>query len=84
MQGDDKTYTVYDVVKKLIGEISPVGETNEDNRRFENLQELTKLVDQLVMDIDNVSCKKDSYEHSVKKAGEFAYDFLTNNLGIIE
>ena len=28
----------YEVVKKLIGEVDPVGETHIDNERFENLK----------------------------------------------
>lgn len=36
----------HDVVVKLIGYILPVGETNEDHKRLENLHEMLKLVDQ--------------------------------------
>ena len=31
---------VVDVVRKLIGPIDPIGESNADDRRFDNLNEL--------------------------------------------
>ena len=45
--------TNYDVVKKLIGEVRPVGETNEDNRRLENLKALCELMDEIHTDRQN-------------------------------
>jgi len=74
---------IYDVVKKLVGEIEPVGETYTDNARFENLKVMTELVDSLVKDIDYVGMEKDRHEYSRKRAGEFANKFLTQ-LGIVE
>ena len=67
---------IYDVVKKLAGNVSPVGETNEDNRRFENLKQTTELIDRLVFDIVDASKNKDRQEYSMKKAGTYAYKFL--------
>lgn len=76
--------TLYDVVKKLTGPIDPVGETNTDNARFENLKALTGLVDKLVFDIDRVSMQgKGRAEYSIKRARDFANNFL-NDLGIEE
>jgi len=78
------TMTLYDVVKKLTGPIDPVGETNTDNARFENLKALTELVDKLVFDIDKVNMLgKGRAEYSIKRAREFANSFL-NDLGIEE
>lgn len=75
---------VYAIVKKLIGDIEPVGETNTDKKRFTNLEATTKLVDALLTDIDNVAYEyKDRHEHSVKKAAQFAGEFLTK-IGIEE
>lgn len=69
--------TIHEVVKKLIGEIAPVGETNTDNARFENLKAMTELVDLLLSDIDNVANEnKDRQEFSMKRAGEFASGFF--------
>jgi len=68
--------TNYDVVRKLIGGIEPAGESSGDERRFENLKNLTTLVELLVYDIQAVSQSKISHEHSVKRAGEYADKFL--------
>jgi len=75
--------TNYDVVKKLIGPINPVGETNTDNERFENLKAMCELVDQLLTDIDDVAYKnKDRHELSMKRAGEYASKFY-DKIGIV-
>ena len=74
-----------DVVKKLIGKINPVGETNTDNERFENLKAMCKLVNNLIIDIDDMAYQnKDAKEFSVKMASEYASKFLTKTLGIAE
>jgi len=66
----------YDVVKKLIGPITAVGESNEDARRFGNLHKTCDLVDQLLQDIFNASYSKTRVEYSMKKIGERAEKFL--------
>ncbi len=67
---------LYDVVTKLIGPIKPIGETGEDNKRFENLKAMTELVDKLLTDIDDVAYdNKDRQEYSMKRAGEYASSF---------
>lgn len=68
--------TPYEIVNKIIGNTSPVGETNEDNIRLENLRQLCGLVEKLINDIEYVKRFKDSQEYSVKIAGEYAEDFL--------
>ena len=52
-----------DVVRKLIGPVNPIGESNTDEERFENLKTLTELVDFLVGDIDQVLT---AYENPTK------------------
>lgn len=74
-----------EIVNKIIGPIGPVGETNQDERRFENLKNMCVLVDELVQQIDNVACyNKDRVEYSMKQAGEYAFKFLKKDLGITE
>jgi len=74
--------TNYDVVRKLIGEVNPIGETNEDNKRYENLKELTLLTGDLLAVINDVAIRhKDSHEFSVKRSGEHAIKFI-NKLGV--
>ena len=74
---------LYEVVKKLVGEINPVGETRIDDQRFENLKAMTELVDNLLGDIDRVIPNKDRAEYSMKRAGEFADKFF-DKIGIVE
>ncbi|HDO36652.1 MAG TPA: hypothetical protein ENH07_10230 [Nitrospirae bacterium] len=75
---------VYEVVKKLIGPIRPIGETNTDNINFENLRVMTELVDKLLADIDDVGYSyKDNCQFTMKRASNFARNFQTD-IGIIE
>ena len=74
--------TNHEIVKKIIGEINPIGETQTDDERFENLKAMTELVDQLISDIYILANKnKDRYEFSMSRAGKFADKFL-DELGI--
>jgi hypothetical protein len=59
----------YEIITKLIGPIQPVGESNEDSKRLDNLTATTDLIDKLLMDVMNASNVKDRYEHSMKQIG---------------
>lgn len=73
----------HEVVNRLIGPIDPVGSSDKDEVRFENLEAMCKLVTKLVQGIDRVYYEnKGRSEHSIKKAADFAKNFLTNDLGI--
>lgn len=62
-----------DVVMKLIGNIEPVGSTDIDIKRFENLVQLCALTKELIFEIEKVAIdNKDRPEFSMKKAGEYA------------
>lgn len=76
------TYT--EIVIKLVGDIYPAGASHLDDKRFENLKEMCKLVNDLVTEIDYVACQAGRHEHSIKIMGEYAKDFLTRTLGITE
>ncbi len=68
---------LHEIVKKLVGLIKPIGETNTDNERFENLKVLCHLIENLMMDIEDMAYyNKNSHEFSVKRAGEFGDKFL--------
>jgi hypothetical protein len=73
-----------EIVKKLIGKINPIGETNTDAERFENLKEVCKLIDELHIEIDDIAYRnKDSKKFSVKRSVDYINQFL-DNLGIKE
>lgn len=66
-----------DVVMKLVGPISPIGETNYDRGVLENAKVLTQLVDDLLTDIDQVaSDNKDRHQHSMALVGEHCSEFF--------
>lgn len=71
--------TNYDVVKKLIGEITPVGESYEDAKRLENLKEMCKLMEEIQYDIAYIAhVFKDDNRGSVKPFSDYANKFLNN------
>ncbi len=75
---------LYDVVTKLVGPTRPVGETREDDLRFENLKTLTVLVDRLLTDIGDIEADNaNRVEFSMQRSGEFCAKFL-DRLGIRE
>lgn len=67
---------VYEVVIKLIGEIKPIGESFEDERRFKQLEIMCDLVDRLLFQISDVIPDKERHECSMKRAGEYADNFF--------
>jgi hypothetical protein len=75
---------MYEVVKKLIGPINPVGVSEDDEIRFDNLKRMTVLVDMLLTDIDAIVVDhKDSHMGSCQNAANFAAGFY-DHLGIVE
>jgi len=76
---------VHEVVEKLVGEINPVGETNTDNKRFENLKVMTELANELLMDITDVGFRyRNNQQFSMKRASNFAKNFLTEEIVILQ
>jgi hypothetical protein len=65
-------FEVYDVVKKLIGEVQPVGDSSADEFRMRNLKVMTDLVERLLADIVRVALQAGRQESSVRQAGKFA------------
>lgn len=70
--------TNYEIVKKIIGQIKPVGSTEIDNERFENLKATIELVEVLMAEIEYVAKGSNAHEYSIKRAGEYASDFLSS------
>lgn len=66
-----------EIVKKLIGNVKPLGESHKDKNRLKNLVEMCHLIQDL-NDIlfDIVIENKDAYENSVKQSVDYANNFL--------
>ena len=71
-----KAETVIEVVEKLIGGVEAIGETNYDNKAYENLDVMIKVCYALLDDIYKSSQTKDCPQYSMKKIGTHAYKFL--------
>lgn len=68
---------IYDVVMKLVGPIDPAGDASIDPDRLENLKALCDLTELFLVDINHIAVHNShSHEHSVKKAGDYASQFL--------
>ncbi len=72
----EANYTTSDLVKRVIGPISPVGESHTDEKRYQNLEHMIEVVNRLLYEIWRVSENKNRVEFSMKKAGQTAYEFL--------
>ncbi len=68
--------TIQEVTNKLIGPVRPVGETHEDNIRFENLKALCEVIDRLMGDVSDVRAYSHSSEFSKVRAAEYAANFI--------
>ena len=66
----------YEVVKKLIGSVEPVGATNTDKVRFENLSKHIDLTDALLDDLFKVANNFNRPEYSMSRAGKEAQKYL--------
>jgi hypothetical protein len=59
----------YEVVKKLIGTIEPIGDSSIDERIFKNLKKMIDLVDMMIIDLEEIVPMRFRQEASIKKAG---------------
>lgn len=84
MTDNEKSLYQSEVIKKIIGPITPMGKSELDSTRLENLKEMCFVVSELIGEIRYVSRSKDNYESSVKAIGEYADKYLRNELGIQE
>jgi len=68
--------TNYDVVKRLIGNVMPIGETRQDEINFEHLKQTCDLVSLLLDDIGRAASITSNKEFSIRRSQDFARDFL--------
>ena len=69
---------IKEIVQKLVGSITPSGDSHLDTKRLENLKEMCYLVKDLLYEINFVARDKDRYEASMKEMGVYARKFLDN------
>ena len=74
----DRIENLYPVVKRLLGQIDPVGSTHVDEIRLENLNDTIDLIERLFHDVYQVSKQSNRMEHSISLAGKKANTFIKN------
>ena len=65
-----------EIVNRLIGPIQPVGDSNVDRKRLENLKAQIDLVHDLLEEIIEVRKNKSRHESSMKHMGKTADEFI--------
>lgn len=73
----EKIDNVYEITKRLLGYIEPLGQSSMDEIRLSNLESTIDLVERLTKDIIYVARNKNSYENSVKAIGTRADRFIS-------
>ena len=71
-----KIENVFDITTILLGAIEPLGESNIDGVRFENLTQTIEITEDLIDKIIMVARHKDRHEFSMNKAGKEADKFI--------
>ena len=71
-----KAETVIEVVKTLVGEVNAAGSTHIDKERLENLEVMTKVIDELIEEVICSAGTKDDYRYSMQQIGEYAFGWL--------
>ncbi len=73
---------IYDVVKKLVGSIDPVGSSHIDKESFENLKVMIQLMADIHTDLDRILYEnKNKHEQSIKDSVECINRFF-DSIGI--
>lgn len=67
-----KTFDSYEVVKKLLGPINPIGESSVDRERLENLDQTAKLIHKLVREVEYIANDHNNGEASLIAASKKA------------
>ena len=80
----------HDIVQRLCGMIEPVGDSNVDEIRLDNLEDTIFVAERLIDDILNIVKYKSEWQHSMSVAGHRAerfqdelYERLADSYGLI-
>ena len=67
---------IADMVMKIVGEIEPTGDANEDKKRFMSLLKLENTVDLLLEEIYHILPYQDKFASSMWKIGNESWVWL--------
>lgn len=73
----DNLYTTHQIARRLIGEITPIAESREDEKRLYNVSETNILICNLIDEIIDIARYKYSQEASAKRIGCLADSCIT-------
>lgn len=76
--------TLYSVVKKQVGQITPWGAEHMDDKIFDNLKEHVALVDEMVSDLCDNMEYRDRPEASVQRIVKYSRDSLADLRNMID
>ena len=68
--------SISQILEKLFGKIYPVGETNEDNKRYENIQNYYEALSFIIASLREASEFRKSPASSISDIGQECYDIL--------
>lgn len=60
----------------VLGRIEPLGETTEDDKRYDNIENYDKLLSWLLSELEQVATYRNSKHYSEQKIGQRAYKLL--------
>ena len=71
-------YTLFEFIKKVIGEIDSVGEDDTDEERYDNLDKQCVLIGELIQDVATQMDHIYKPNYTMCRNGIYAYEFLTD------
>lgn len=71
-------YTLHEIVLKMVGNINPNGCSSRDEEAKENLKNYCDLLNEMIINLIDISNNKISYEYSVKQIGLIADNCIKN------
>lgn len=75
---------IYTIIKRIIGNIEPYGDTNIDEERTNNLNTHINISYNLIKDLVEVAKFRNRSEYSIKSMGNLAYNELLEIKEIID
>ena len=67
---------IIEILRKLLGEIEPYGDTNIDKERYENIQNYYEVLSFIISKLRESAKLKDRQEYSINKIANECYDIL--------
>lgn len=76
-----KEFTTLEIIKNLIGNVNPAGDSAIDTERLERLKELCELTGELLFMLDDIRCKNNfAHQHSIKVMVDYVENFLLHTV----